>query len=420
MIWGYVMLKAQSCLDDFRRDAYMAGSGYVAYPGPERALTPAPKGYEAVYLSHYGRHGSRYHIGSTYGDTYGVLAKADSLGVLTEKGREVFLQVAMLREEARGRDGELTELGALQHRQIAERMYRNFPGVFRGRAHIDAKSTVVIRCILSMENALQTLKALNPKLDIRHDASEHDMWYMNRRDPAAMAARDRNRQRMNEYWDEHTHPERLMSVLFGSEAFWQDSIDARRLMRNLYELAVNVQSSEMRHRMNMMPLFTLDELYDLWQNRNAYFYVMYGPSRYSEGLPMLSQRCLLGRMVSEADSCLRLDHCGAHLRYGHDTMVMPLTCLMGLDGTNRSDITDLDRLPMEEWCDYRIFPMACNIQLVFYRSKGAKGGTATKDSRGNDILVKILRNENEAHLPIPTDRWPYYRWQDVREYWLSQ
>ena len=32
-----------------------------------KASTPAPKGYEAVYVSHYGRHGSRYaYTESTY------------------------------------------------------------------------------------------------------------------------------------------------------------------------------------------------------------------------------------------------------------------------------------------------------------------------------------------------------------------
>ena len=30
------------------------------YDMTPKALTPAPKGYEAVYIGHYGRHGSRY------------------------------------------------------------------------------------------------------------------------------------------------------------------------------------------------------------------------------------------------------------------------------------------------------------------------------------------------------------------------
>lgn len=37
-----------------------AGSIYYAYPAPPSVHTPAPAGYEPFYISHYGRHGSRW------------------------------------------------------------------------------------------------------------------------------------------------------------------------------------------------------------------------------------------------------------------------------------------------------------------------------------------------------------------------
>lgn len=398
---------AQTCKNDFLRDPYLAGSNYVAYPGPQTQQHPAPKGYEAVYLSHYGRHGSRYHIGSIYTNTARVLAKADSAGVLTDKGREVLQQVRDLYEEARGRDGELTELGALQHRQIAERMFNNYPSIFNKETHIDAKSTVVIRCILSMENALQQLKSMNPKLDIRHDASEHDMWFMNQHDPLMQVAKDKTKKMTAEYSDSHTHPERLMQLLFTDEAYWQQNVNAKWLMKELFHLAMNVQSSEIRHRINMTGLFTQQELYDLWQTDNAWWYCNFGPSHFSDGIQPYSQRNLLRKIITEADSCLQLDNCGVNLRYGHDTMVMPLVCLLELNNA-ATDISDLNTLATHEWCDYRIFPMACNVQFVFYRN--AK----------KDILVKVLHNENEAHLPLKTNTWPYYKWNNVRTYYLNK
>lgn len=411
---------AQTCKEDFKRDAYLAGSNYVAYPTPKGTLTPAPKGYEPVYLSHYGRHGSRYHIGSVYGNVYGLLQHADSADVLTPTGKTLMKQVRMLKDEAAGRDGELTELGAQQHRQIAERMYRNFPEIFGKKTHIDAKSTIVIRCILSMENALLQLKGMNPQLDIRHDASHHDMYYMNQNaDDMYKYKKAAVDSVGTAFTESHTHPERLMQQLFTSETYWKDSIDAKALMQNIFKLAMNVQSSEIRHSLNMTDYFTQEELYDLWQTKNVFWYLTYGPSSYSRGLQPYSQRNLLSNIISEADSCLTLDNCGATLRYGHDTMVMPLTCLLELDDTDR-DILDLNTLAEQEWCDYRIFPMACNLQFVFYRSKGAKAGTADKDSRGKDILVKILRNENEAHLPLATDSWPYYKWSDVKAYYTKK
>ena len=52
---------AQTSKREMYGNPYRNGSTYFAYPGPvQKALTPAPAGYEPFYISHYGRHGSRY------------------------------------------------------------------------------------------------------------------------------------------------------------------------------------------------------------------------------------------------------------------------------------------------------------------------------------------------------------------------
>ena len=109
-------------------------------------------------------------------------------------------------------------------------------------------------------------------------------------------------------------------------------------------------------------------------------------------------------IIHEADSCLKLKAPGATLRYGHDTMVMPLTCLLNINGTGKQ-IADLEQIDDEGWNNYRIFPMACNLQFVFYRKAGSE-----------DIIFKILDNEDEATLPIKTDIAPYYHWNDFKKY----
>ena len=62
------------------------------------------------------------------------------------------------------------------------------------------------------------------------------------------------------------------------------------------------------------------------------------------------------------------------------------------------------------WADYKMIPMAGNLQLVFYRN-----GINDKD-----VLVKVLLNENEATLPLKTDVAPYYHWHDFRDYYLQR
>ncbi len=57
-------------------------------------------------------------------------------------------------------------------------------------------------------------------------------------------------------------------------------------------------------------------------------------------------------------------------------------------------------------------PMAGNIQMIFYRKNGS--------SSPDDVLVKVLLNEREATLPVDSDLKPYYRWSDVRDYYLKK
>ena len=115
-----VCAEAQNARQEIKKNPRVSASGYLAYPGPQHRLTPAPKGYKPFYLSHYGRHGSRYLIGTAdYDRAYLTLMRADSLGQLTAKGREVLDKVAQIRQEAMHRDAELTQRGAEQHRQIA-------------------------------------------------------------------------------------------------------------------------------------------------------------------------------------------------------------------------------------------------------------------------------------------------------------
>ena len=65
---------AQQARKDFEKDKNLSAGNYVAYPGPQKVLTPAPKGYRPFYISHYGRHGSRYLIGTrAYDWPYSVL-----------------------------------------------------------------------------------------------------------------------------------------------------------------------------------------------------------------------------------------------------------------------------------------------------------------------------------------------------------
>ncbi len=406
--------QAQVAREQIRKNINLAGANYLAYRGPQQKLTPAPKGYEPFYISHYGRHGSRYLIGTNdYDKPYYALLHADSLGKLTDKGRELVGKLRLIRDEALGRDGELTLRGAEQHHQIARRMFERFPQVFRGQTNINARSTIVIRCILSMENALQEFSALNPKLNIRHDASYHDMYYMNDEKSvyAKLCDTQEARDALKAFNDRHTDYSHLKQVLFNDPSYIGPMSD-RALGTSLIKLAGNVQSTELRHKLSLWDLFTEDEVYSYWLMNNAFWYMYYGPSHETNSAGTYTQVNLLKNIIATADSCLRLPHPGATLRYGHDVNVLPLACLLNLNHYGET-IDNLEDLDDRGWNNYDVFPMACNLQFIFY--KPLKGSPANAD-----ILVKVLLNEDEATLPIATDHAPYYHWKDVRAYYLNK
>ena len=405
-------LWAQSARDEIKRNACLSASNFLAYPGPQKKLTPAPKGLKPFYISHYGRHGSRFLANSReYDYAYFAMKRADEQGKLTELGQDVLRRLGMIRQEAAGRLGELTPLGAEQHKEIAKRMYERFPEVFADGATIDAKSTVVIRCILSMENALQQLLTLNPRLSITHDASQHDMYYMNQTDknlwdeksapPAAYPFED--------FCRRHDRSASLMARLFNDTAYVSHHVNATRLNSWLFKVASNVQSTELRKRLTLYDIYTDDELYHNWLKDNAKFYIGFASSKLTRSMQPFTQRNLLRRIIEEADSCISLGRPCASLRFGHETMVMPLVCLLGLNGFDMQ-VDDLEQLDRKGWHNYRIFPMAANLQFVFYR----------KDAQDDDVVFKVLLNEDEAELPIKTNMEPYYHWRDFRDYYLKK
>jgi O-glycosyl hydrolase len=82
---------AQTTKKEIFADINRTGSNYFAYPGPtNKKLTKAPEGYTPFYISHYGRHGSRYMSSNEY---YVIainkLDSAAQFGILNAKGQEV-------------------------------------------------------------------------------------------------------------------------------------------------------------------------------------------------------------------------------------------------------------------------------------------------------------------------------------------
>lgn len=394
--------------EDFKADIRISANNYWAYPDQSLpALTPAPEGYTPFFMNHYGRHGSRWLIGKrAYDYPVKQLEIGERNGMLTPRGKEVLEMARKMREDAQGRDGELSDVGHEQHQRIARRMYANFPEIFAGDAPVRARSTIVIRCILSMQNEVDVLKSLNPNLRISTDASEAEMYYMNYDDPAVKPLRKSAYKYFDDFRDKHVKPDAMLKRLFKNKKFAKDSIDGTELMITLFDLVGNMQSHHAYDNVNLYDIFSVEDAYNVWSYNNMRWYIFSGETPLTQCRVDYMEANLVRSFIEDADRAINQGGNSASLRFGHESVVLPLVCLMGINGMDYQT-TDLEHLA-DHWRTYEVFPMACNVQMVYYRN--------TQD----DIIVKVLLNEREATLPVATDMAPYYRWSDVRDYLLDK
>ncbi len=380
-----------------------AGSIYYAYPDPPARSTPAPKGYEPFYISHYGRHGSRW---MTDDDRYTeIIAVFDSLFLrseLTPLGIDVRERLHLVWEDAGGRSGSITPLGERQHREIAERMYRNYPQVFRGKAYIDARSSTSLRCAMSMSYFTERLKELNPALRVDRRAYDRYMDYIAYTSPEGEKFASEKvpapwRRDFRDFERRNVRPERLLASLFVRPTAITHP-DA--LVRGLYWIAADMQNVELD--LSFYDIFEYEELVGIWKTVNARMYVCNAAAPLNGGLMPRCAVPLLNNILESAEAAIRKGTPAADLRFGHDTHLIRLLALMQIEGCANQE-ADMEKFHLA-WQDYKVAPMGGNLQLIFFRNKK------------NDVLVKLLLNENEASLPIASKTGPYYAWDEVKAF----
>ena len=413
LLTSYMVLtmSAQTAREEIKANKFLSASNYLDYDNypATKPLTPAPKGYEPYLMNHYGRHGSRWLINEhQYTGILNTLRKASEQGKLTTAGEDVMRQVDIIYQSSIKRLGDLTTVGERQHHGIGKRMVQNFPEIFKKEGlPVDARSTVVIRCILSMVAECEEIAAANPTAQFHNDVSQSLQYYLNQPrsqflDSVRKSTRSIRHELENKLLKE-SHPERLMGVLFNDAQWAADSVKAANFVASLFDIAANMQSHDLG--LDLYSYFTDEEIYAQWRVRNMGWYIDYGASPQGGGVQPFCQANLLKDIIQVADTTKQT--C-AVLRFGHEVCVMPLACLLELDncGYVTDDLENLDQV----WRNYKIYPMACNVQLVFYRPVSGKG----------DILVKALLNEREATLPVKTRQFPYYKWKDLRQYYLKR
>lgn len=420
-----IALLVAMAVTGFAQDIRQMGSNYYAYPTPTAKYTKAPAGYKPFYISHYGRHGSRFHQPADhYHELYNTLAKADSLDKLTDLGKSLLERAKYLDEYAAPRAGDLTQLGVAQHQGIAKRMVKNFPELFKNDAYVEAYASTSTRCVVSMAAFLEELRAQKPKLDIHQESGKYLMAFISPLDFGKIIGESNTPawQKENEKLYSHVDPTRMMRAIFSDTAYIKKNVNAGELYSRIYEIGNSLQGSP-EIEFSFDDLWTAEELTARWHAQNAWWYSVLGNNPFAKKQGLDNARPLLKNFLDVADKVIAADTAKADktskaakkttatLRFGHDTVIFPFVALLQL-GTAGVETADMENLH-KVYRDYEISPMAANVQFVFYKKKGSP------------ILVKIMLNETEQTLPVTCDTAtvkncpaaPYYRWEDVRAYY---
>lgn len=376
---------------------------YYAYPGPQLPQTPVPDGYKPFYISHYGRHGSRW---ITEDERYtSVLEMFDSVSDLTPLGRDVRQRLEAVTADALGKSGCLSPVGTRQHRQIAQRMYQTHPEVFTDTSTIVAVSSTAGRCMMSMHHFLESLKENNPALRVQASAYQRDMQYIAFTSDEGKKFSAKDAPWREEYWafvGEMVNPKRLVESLFISPSSLTDE-QQFALVTGLYWIASDMQDVEVG--VDFYDIFTYEELRNMWRCINARMYMCNGNAPANQGVMKHCSDNLLDDILQKAQAAIDGNGVSANLRFGHDTHLLRLIANMGLKGCDAQE-TDMRQMHTI-WQDYRLSPMAANLQMILY-----------KNDKG-DIIGKFLLNEDETYLPLDEHDGPYYPWPVIEEYLKS-
>ena len=285
-------------------------------------------------------------------------------------------------------------------------MYDRFPELLSQPLQVDARASTSRRVMISMFNFCWELQGLNPDLDIRMDASEHDMPFVvsdSRVKPEVTEEAEAIHKKFSAYRDDaYSKPERLMKVLFKDVRKVEAFVDGPDLMKSLYNVAQDFQNVP-ELGLSMTDIFTKEELFRIFTGASAGWLRQTGLIPGST--PMyLQKKAVRDSIESIADRVIRDGKPALTLRFSHDSSVLPLAYLIGLKEMlgGKPDTKDLYKSISID----KIVPMAGNIQMVFYRKPGS-----------DDVLVKFLLNENETSIPIKTDVAPYYHWSEVKRFW---
>jgi hypothetical protein len=399
------------------------------YIPPHEAYTSPPAGYQPVFISYVGRHGARF-LTKAGADlrVLETLQAAEKAHALTGTGKKVEAIAQHLQAAGQGNYENITLLGQEEQAAIGERMQYFHLNVFSGRG-VGVVTTWKVRTQQSADAFLNGLAGYKgeKRSERAPDSADARLRFY---DLSPAYARYKKGSLVKNCMDSLDKDGRTLVTtrricyrLF-TAAYVKELVDTEEPgtgrskglsfaddLYDLYSIAWSM-SGEMRNAgypgdaEGLNVAFDRHDLEWMAFRSGAADFLQKGPGFDSVGIQVKVAAPLLADMINSLDkSVSQPDSSDAELRFTHAEAIAPLAALMGIQNASTSATSIYKYL--DHWDAGKVIPLSANIQWVLYAGAGG-------------YLVKVLLNEREATLPVATALWPYYRWDDLRAYYIQK
>ncbi len=403
------------------------------YKAPGGSYTPPPAGYAPVFINYVGRHGARF-MTKAGADlrVREVLQAAEKNNSLTSKGKQVKAMVERLLAVEKDKYEQITLLGKEEQEAIGERMLYNYERVFRGKG-LEIVTTYKLRTQQSAEAFLRGLAKVPGKRQYEKavDSLDAVLRFYDLSPAYLRYKKSVVLRRSLDSLDSDKRTKEAADHICGS-LFTTGSagLDAVSFADNLYDL-YSVQFSlpgEMQEKgytkdsVDLGITFGRKDLEWLDFRSGAQDFLEKGPGFDPLGIQVKVAAPLLVDFITSTDKVTGHSGTGgvagassgadvlpdvpdAILRFTHAEAISPFAALLGIPqaSTPARSIYGYQA----GWRAESVIPLSANIQWILY-------------SNGKDWLVKVLLNERESALPVGTKSYPYYRWEDVKQYYIKK
>lgn len=431
IIFGLVLSATTIAVTAQERSLLGTKATYLYTPA---GVMPPPAGYAPVFVNHVGRHGSRFmtKAGADVAVLYWLEYAAKKDG-LTNTGKELLNMTRRFLSIEKGNYENITLLGAKEQAAIGARVKTMYATAFKGNG-VDVVTTFKVRTQQSANAFMQPFKDYKGATHFTvTKETEDEMLRFYDLAPAyeaytASAAVKQSLDSLEKDKRNSIAAGQVFSKIFTGQAATvlaagkeEAEVNKKKIVfspgafaDNLYDLySISGSFSEEMKRnnipadsINFSIAFSKTSLQWFAFKNGASDFIEKGPAHDTLGVQVKIAAPLLVSFIKTTDSIVSHKvQKDAVLRFTHAEAISPFATLLGIRKASQpaSSIFDYNK----QWHPEEIIPLSANIQWILY-------------TNGKEYLVKILLNEKPETIPVATNTFPYYKWADVRAYYVGQ